>query len=109
MYINDICNVSNNLKFVLFADDTNAFCSGKDITELSLIMNNELNKLDVWFSINKLSLNIGKTNFMIFGNKKNDNNARVVVKEKSIERVTVTTFLGVYIEHRRKFKLEASY
>ena len=27
LYINDICNVSNLLKFVLFADDTNIFCS----------------------------------------------------------------------------------
>ena len=28
IYINDICNVSDVLKLVLFADDTNIFCSG---------------------------------------------------------------------------------
>ena len=27
-YVNDICNISKVLKFVLFADDTNIFCSG---------------------------------------------------------------------------------
>ena len=27
LYTNDMCNVSNLLKFVLFADDTNIFCS----------------------------------------------------------------------------------
>ena len=27
LFIRDICNVSNLLKFVLFADDTNIFCS----------------------------------------------------------------------------------
>ena len=64
MYINDICNVSNILKFVLFADDTNIFCSGKDIYQLSKLLCIELDKLNIWFAVNKLSLNVSKTNFM---------------------------------------------
>ena len=32
LYINDMCNVSTLLKPILFADDTNLFYSGKDIT-----------------------------------------------------------------------------
>ena len=32
-------------------------------------VNNELSKLNEWFSINKLSLNVNKTNLMVFGNK----------------------------------------
>ena len=47
MYINDICNVSNILKFVLFADDTNIFCSGKDIIQLSKLLCIELDKLNL--------------------------------------------------------------
>ena len=35
LYINDICNTSSLLKFILFADDTTIFWSGSDITELS--------------------------------------------------------------------------
>ena len=65
MHINDICNVSNILKFVLFADDTNIFCSGKDINQLSKLLCIELDKLNIWFAVNKLSLNVSKTNFMI--------------------------------------------
>ena len=34
IYINDLCNVSDLLKFVLFADDTNLFASGTDIKQL---------------------------------------------------------------------------
>ena len=34
LYINDICNVSQILKSILFADDTNFFCSGYNINEL---------------------------------------------------------------------------
>ena len=57
LYINDICNTSSLLKFILFADDTTIFWSGRDLTELSKHMSKELVKLSIWFAINKLSLN----------------------------------------------------
>ncbi len=56
IYINDICNVSDVVKCVLFADDTNIFCSERNLTDLQLTLNRELGKLFVWFSVNKLSL-----------------------------------------------------
>ena len=34
MYINDICNVSKSLKFILFADDTNILVSGENLQQL---------------------------------------------------------------------------
>ena len=36
LYINDICNASTSLKFILFADDTNVFYSGVDIQTVTL-------------------------------------------------------------------------
>ena len=41
IYINYICNVSPLLKYVLFVDDTNIFCSGDNFTSLNIkkIMN----------------------------------------------------------------------
>ena len=62
LYINDICNVSNIFKFILFADDTNMFYSNRDIADLVLLTNIKLEKLRVWFAVNRLSLNISKTN-----------------------------------------------
>ena len=56
LYINDICNVSHLLNFVIFADDTNVFYSHKDINILCQTMSNELNYLCTWFAANKLSL-----------------------------------------------------
>ena len=69
MYINGICNVTRLLKFVLFTDDTNIFCSGNDALDLSNTWCMELDKLNTWFVINELSLNVIKTNYL-FGNKK---------------------------------------
>lgn len=67
LYINDICNVSKLLKCILFADDTTLYCSGKNLEQLLTTAENELNILKNWFDINKLSLNLNKTKFIIFG------------------------------------------
>ena len=60
LYINDICNVSKILKFVLFADDTNILYSDANVNNLNNVVNMELDKLNKWFIINKLSLNVSK-------------------------------------------------
>ena len=38
LYVNDICNISKILKFVLFADDTNIFCSAHDAIQFNSII-----------------------------------------------------------------------
>ena len=78
-YINDICNVSPVLKFILFADDTNIFCSGSDIVQLSIIVSNELDKLSEWFAVNKLALNLSKNNFMLFTNCRREQNVNISI------------------------------
>jgi len=47
---------------ILFADDTNTFISGNNITDICNTLNTELNKLARWFKLNNLFLNIKKTN-----------------------------------------------
>ena len=71
LYINDICNLFSILNLILFADDTNIFYSGKDVYNICHIMTEELRKINVWFKVHKLSLNVSKTNDMLFGNTRN--------------------------------------
>ena len=47
LYINDICNASTSLKFILFADDTNLFCSEVDIQTICECISRERDKLHV--------------------------------------------------------------
>ena len=54
-YINDNYNISAMLNFILFADDINMFCSGKDHVQLSKDITIELQKLHVWLSVSRLS------------------------------------------------------
>ena len=97
VYINDMCNVSMLMKSIVFADDTNFFYSGDNLSQVCETVSTELDKLHSWFQVNKLSLTIGKTNFMIFGNKQCEDNHVVSINGMNIKRVYVTKFLGVHI------------
>ena len=109
LYINDLCNVSEFLKFVLFADDTNLFASGDNIETLCNDINRELNKINIWFKINKLSLNLNKTNFMVFSNKGiTDGDININIEDINITRVYECKFLGVLIDSKLNWKSHCS-
>ena len=65
IYINDLPNISNKLKFFLFADDTNLYYESRNLKEIEKTVNEELRKFSLWLNINRLALNVGKTNFVI--------------------------------------------
>ena len=66
IYINDLPLSSSKLSFYLFADDTNIYCESDNLYKLQRTVNKELRKVKLWLDVNKLSLNIDKTNFIIF-------------------------------------------
>ena len=109
LYINDIFKVSNILKLVVFADDTNIFCSGDDLNQIMKVLKSELSKLKQWFDRNKLSLNLSKTKFMIFGNRNKNDEIQLEIDEVRIERVYEIKFLGVIIDHRLSWKPHTKY
>ena len=106
LYINDICNVSKLAKLILFADDTNIFCAGNNLKELQGMINGVLAKLAKWFAVNKLTLNLSKTNYMIFRNRPPDNEINLFINNQQITRVHITKFLGVYIDESLNWKCQ---
>ena len=73
--------------------------------QLSRDLRNELDKLSVWFAVNKLILYVSKTNFMVFGSSKQKNTIlQVSIKNSKIKRVHVTKFLGILIDDRLNWK-----
>ena len=65
LHINDISNCSEKLNFRIFVDDTNLFASSPSIQDLEKLINEGLVKIKEWCDLNKLSINIKKTNYMI--------------------------------------------
>ena len=109
LYINDLCNVSNVMKCVLFADDTNMFCTGEDIQQLMQVLSVEMDKYKLWFDRNKLSLNLNKTKFMVFGNRQIPADIQLIVNHNVIERVYENKFLGVILDHKLCWKPHVDY
>ena len=50
----------------MFTDDTNLFCSHKNVKTLFQIVNSELRLVTEWFLANKLSLNAKKKQSMFY-------------------------------------------
>ena len=53
----------------MYADDTNISFQSNKLDELEDLMNIELGKLKEWLNVNKLSLNVAKTEFMVIGSR----------------------------------------
>jgi len=99
LYINDIISSSSVMKFILFADDTNLFFSHRSLDRLISTVNQELINIANWLNINKLSLNVNKTHFILlhFEQMQISNTITVKIGSDDIARVSHTKFLGVIL------------
>ena len=106
VYINDISNSSDQLKFYLFADDTNFLYADKNLGVLENKVNAEVSKISDWLIANRLSLNIKNSNFVIFRPRQKILNYQVNLKVFdhhtnsyiSLERKKFIKYLGVLID-----------
>ena len=101
IYTNDMPENLIRTKAILFADDTTIFKSNKNLTELYQFMNHDLKTLTDWFKANKLSLNTGKTNCILFKRNKNILNAhnnKLYLDNVELSFATQTKFLGLIID-----------
>ena len=94
-----MCKVSKLLQFIIFADDTNIFYLDDDPISMVKVINEELDKLTMWFKVNKSSLNITKSNYMVFS-KKARNIPNVKLNGITLDRVMYTKFLGVLVDYK---------
>ena len=72
--------------------------------------NSELNKISLWFRANKHSLNVDKTNFIVFKTpEKKVHTDLPNIDSTQIEEVTQMPFLGVVFDQRLSWKPHISY
>ena len=89
--MNDINTVSNKLNFSLYIGDT-TLSANNDISHVSSQISFELQDSSDWLTVNKLSLKVEKTKYMIFQNYQrvtaNEDIRDLQINYKNIERVS---------------------
>ena len=79
---------------ILFADDSNFFCTGNNLPSLIGIVNSELTIIVSWLNTSKMSLNIEKTSYLIIRsrNKKLDKADEISIFAK-LNKFKLSNFL----------------
>jgi len=103
IYINDMRECSTNLRYVHFADDTTAFHSHSDLQQLTSDVNADLGSLCTWLRCNRLSLNVNKTVYMMFTNRKMLVPPVITIAGTGIQQVEKSKFLGVTLDNKLTF------
>jgi hypothetical protein len=106
VYINDIIDHIQNSNAILFADDTTILLTDHNFENLEMNMNSNLSIIYKWLCVNKLSLNIKKTNYVIFHSnlRKLPHKPLVNIDGREINMVDNIKFLGVHIDKNMTWK-----
>ena len=113
LYINDLSSVCKDAMSIFFADDSNLFKHGKDITKIEEDLNDTLANISEWLKVNKLSLNVKKTHYMIFSKKRTPNfsspKINLKIDGEILSEVDKTKFLGVIIDNKLNWNEHVNY
>ena len=106
IYINDLPLASSKLAFYLFADDTNIYYEAESLTKLQCVVNKELKKVKMWLDVNKLSLNIDKTNFVIFKSPQHFSPETTTIRfgNLPVKQTCYVKFIGVLLDENLSWK-----
>ena len=102
--------VSKKLKFYLFADDTNIDCESDTVESVVKRANSGLKSVKKWLDADKLSINIDKTNYIIFHSphKSIPPHRSIKIGKKHITRVKYVKFLGLFLDGTLSWKYHLS-
>ena len=104
IYINDWPNCLSKALPRMYADDASISIAASSLPELESALNTELAYLHEWLNVNKLSLNIAKTELMLIGSRQRlsatttGHLLTVQIKGHEIDRVPHTKSLGIHID-----------
>ena len=93
----------------IYADDTNVTITGATANDIKKILNDQLENVHQWRTLNKLTLNVDKTAYMIIGTYQKiskicgDCQIIIDIGEEKVKRVTSIKNLGVIIDDKLRW------
>ena len=97
IYIND--KSAPTVCFRLFADDTSLFYSNKSYKKMEIKVNISLDNIANWVKANKLTLNVKKSNLLVFDSRKSSKEkppVKLFINDEELEQKDFAKYLGVY-------------
>lgn len=97
-------------RYFAFADDTALLYSGKDIIELSYIVNDDLNLYYRWLMQNNLKINIDKTKYLVFRQKnKKIVDVNILINNYELQKSETVRYLGLVLDEYLSWKPHVDY
>ena len=114
--MNDIPNVSNVFKFILFADNNGIFSTIEyniptHLSNVNEILNHKFTEVCDCLTLNKLSLNVKKTKFMVFHPCQKNSTGMVpqlTINDTELDQVAELKNLGVVFDEHMSWKPRTS-
>ena len=109
IHVNDLLFALDRTKATMYGDDTSISYSSRSVTDLTQVINTDLDSIRLWLEGNKLSLNVAKTQSMILGSGlrlrslgPNDDTAspNFEINEDRIACKSNVKYLGVQIDSK---------
>ena len=93
---------------ITFVDDTTIISTNKKIPDLFRSVSKKLDNIHAWCNANKLSINVNKTNYILFqpvGSKPIENKLRLMISNTTNKKIFSVKFLGLYIQENLSWRL----
>ena len=96
----------------LYADDTAISVTDSNPAAMQLKLEHVLQEISTWYRINKLAVNLQKSNLMFFGTPvllDRMRNMELVLNGVEIKKVEVFKYLGLTLDSRLSFRDHVDY
>ena len=100
IFCNDLSLNLEYLSCIQFADDTTLYYADKNLDVLKCCVEHDLNIILDWFRANSLTLNVQKTNYLLFALDTRKHAVYLNVDNVTIQPSSKTKFLGVIVDDR---------
>lgn len=106
IYINNIGEIGLKGDITLYADDTSLFYFERSIEKIIANAQTDLNLLNEWFQNNVLTINVSKTNYIIFKakNKKISDHDPLILNNMTINQIDSERYLGLIVDSKLTWK-----
>ena len=105
IFCNDLSLNLEYLSCIQFADDTTLYYADKNLDVLKCCVEHDLNIILDWFRANSLTLNVQKTNYLLFALDKRRHAVYLNVDNTLIKPSNSTKFLGIVIDDKLEWTL----